>query len=86
MKTHIEEFRKKYKKGIGGFWIRGTCEAIDKDIEEIIPKTFGCNRDLGRALCGEISVANNIILCDECTMKLINKFEEIKQIIRKGIK
>lgn len=36
MKTHIEEFKKKYKKGIGRFWIEGACEAILKDVDEII--------------------------------------------------
>lgn len=55
-------------------------EALLKDVD--IPKTFGCNKDLERALCGEISFANRIILCDSCTMDLINKLGEIKQLLK----
>lgn len=57
-------------------------EAILKAVEVIIPKAFGCNKDIQRALCGEISFANKIVLCDDCTMKVIEKFEEIKQLLK----
>lgn len=44
-------------------------------------KGLGCNKNLGRALCGEISFENKIILCDSCTMELIEKFERAKKEI-----
>lgn len=34
-------------------------------------KGLGCDQDMGRGKCGEITFANKIMLCDDCTFKLI---------------
>jgi len=52
-------------------------------------KSLGCNKNLDRALCGEISFANKIILCDDCVFKLIEErynFKEKIQNTKKRIK
>lgn len=41
-------------------------------------KPLGCNENLGRGLCGEISFVNKIILCDDCTFKIIENRAELQ--------
>ena len=48
-------------------------------------KPLGCNKNLGRGSCGDISFANKIILCDDCVWKLIEENQKLKkQIIIKN--
>ena len=50
--------------------------------EEIIEKKqLGCNKNLGRGLCGEISFANKIILCDDCVFNLIEERDELQKAL-----
>lgn len=51
---------------------------ISEKIEEL-EKGYGCNKNLGRGLCGEISFANKIILCDDCVFELIQKYEQAEK-------
>ena len=44
---------------------------------------LGCNKDLNRALCGEVSFNNKIILCDDCVFKLIEKQTRLKAEVEK---
>ena len=39
---------------------------------------LGCNKNLDRGLCGEISFANKIILCDDCVFKLIEENKRLR--------
>ena len=47
---------------------------------------LGCNKNLGRGLCGDISFANKIILCDDCVFKLIEKQTRLKAEVEKIIR
>jgi len=42
-------------------------------------KPLGCNKNLGRGSCGDISFANKIILCDDCVWELIEENQKLKQ-------
>lgn len=48
---------------------------------------LGCDKLMperdGTTTCGDISFANKTILCDDCTQKLIEKFEENQKEIDK---
>jgi len=53
-----------------------------KTEDKIIEEPLGCNCDLKRGFCGEITFANKIILCDDCTFKLIEKVGNLEKALQ----
>jgi len=45
-------------------------------------KPLGCNKNLGRGSCGDISFANKIILCDDCVWKLIEENQKLNIMLK----
>ncbi len=61
---------------------------VEKSVKKLIEKSklefpLGCEINLRdkTTSCGDISYGNKIILCDNCTHKLVNKFGEIEKEI-----
>lgn len=62
---------------------------VKTSVKKLIEKSklefpLGCSINLRdkTTSCGDISYGNKIILCDNCTHKLVNKFIEIEKEIR----